>query len=109
MMQRRVVVEPEAERELLAARDWYSDRSDGLGQVFVEAVDEAMTRVATMPDACSPVPGVSPELGVRRAFVKRFPFSVVFVELGGMLVVVAVAHQRRRPGYWLGRLAETDD
>ena len=108
-MTRRIVVEPDAERELVAARDWYSERRAGLGQAFIEAVNEAMKRIATIPEASTPVPGVAPELGARRVFVKRFPYSVVFIEVGELLSVVAFAHQRRRPGYWMARLGTPDD
>lgn len=108
-MTRSIVVEPEAERELVAARDWYSEHRDGLGEAFIEAVDEAMTRIAAIPDASTPVPGVALELEARRVFVKRFPYAVVFIDLGESLSVVAFAHERRRPGYWMARVTTPDD
>lgn len=104
----RVVVEPEAERELLAARDWYAKRREGLGRVFVEAADEAVKRIAAWPNASTPVPGLPVDLGARRVFLKRFPYAVVFIELGDVLSIVAFAHQRRRPGYWLARVAPSE-
>lgn len=104
-MTRRIVVEPEAKSELLAARDWYADRRERLGQAFVEAADEALMRIAAMPSASTPVPGVAVGLGARRVFLKRFPYSVVFIDLGELLSVVAFAHLRRRPGYWMARVA----
>jgi hypothetical protein len=41
---------------------------------------------------------------VKRILLKRFPFSLVFVAAGGAMVVLAVAHHRRRPAYWRSRL-----
>jgi hypothetical protein len=41
---------------------------------------------------------------VRRVFVRRFPYHVVYIELADRLQILAVAHDRRRPRYWVGRL-----
>ena len=41
--------------------------------------------------------------GTRHFLLRRFPFGVVYRELGETLQIVAVAHGRRRPGYWKGR------
>jgi plasmid stabilization system protein ParE len=103
-MTRRVVIEPEAERELRAARDSYERQREGLGAQFVDSIDEAIARIAALPSASTPVPGVAEELAARRMFVRRFPYTVVFIEHEGLLSVVAFAHARRKPGYWLGRI-----
>lgn len=42
--------------------------------------------------------------GLGVVLVRRFPFGVIYQPRGEQLVVIAVAHQRRRPGYWLRRL-----
>jgi plasmid stabilization system protein ParE len=39
----------------------------------------------------------------RRYLLRRFPFFVVFREVADRVEILAVAHGRRRPGYWLGR------
>ncbi|MCP4594404.1 MAG: hypothetical protein GY842_27045 [bacterium] len=41
---------------------------------------------------------------VRRASLSRFPYALVFIELDEEIRVLAVAHDKRRPGYWLDRL-----
>jgi hypothetical protein len=46
------------------------------------------------------VPGVAEAVGARRVSLKRFPYTVVYVELDAELRVLAFAHMRRRPGYW---------
>lgn len=48
-------------------------------------------------------PGIDPTLGVRRVFVKRFPFSLYFVELPTRFRVLAVSHAHRQPFYWRDR------
>jgi len=42
---------------------------------------------------------------IRRALLPRFPYAVIFMDLGEHIRVLAVAHAKRRPGYWLGRVA----
>ena len=103
-MKPRVRIEPEALEELRAARDWYNERRDGLGRQFVEAASEAVSRIRSMPNSGTPVPGVPLDLEVRRVFVQRFPYSAVFIELEDSISVVAFAHMKRRPGYWLRRM-----
>jgi hypothetical protein len=49
-------------------------------------------------------PHVPANLDALRIRMKRFPYDVVFVAGAHEIIVVAVAHHRRRPGYWHGRL-----
>jgi len=51
-----------------------------------------------------PLSGVAGTRGAKRLVMRRFPFDVVVAESGGLLIVVAFAHQARRPGYWRDRL-----
>lgn len=47
-----------------------------------------------------------PDLDIRRTLLPRFPYAVVFIELGGEVRILAVAHTKRQPGYWLDRVQE---
>ena len=82
---------------------WYETQRVGLGVEFVGAVDNAVARISETPRMGSPVPGIADET-IRRRAVRRFPYHVVYVELPDRLQVLAVAHDRRRPAYWVGRL-----
>jgi hypothetical protein len=42
---------------------------------------------------------------IRKAGLQRFPFNVLYRVAGGAVQILAVAHHRRRPGYWLGRMS----
>jgi toxin ParE1/3/4 len=90
--------------ELEAAVAWYDKQADGLGLRLVLAVDGAVARIAAQPSAYPEIPGIQARVAVRRARVRGFPYSVAFVELDDELRVIAVAHDKRRPGYWLKRL-----
>ena len=80
------------------ARGWYLRRDPSVAQRFTAAIDAAIELASEVPGASMPWPGV-PEL--RRAIVKGFPYWLVFEEGPGGVLVVAFAHQKRRPLYWL--------
>jgi plasmid stabilization system protein ParE len=88
-----------AAQEYLAALRWYARRSPQVAQRFREAVDRAAQRIAVAPGQGSP-------FGSRfRWFrVGRFPYVLYYTLLDDTrAVVMAVAHDRRRPGYWQRR------
>jgi plasmid stabilization system protein ParE len=99
-----VRVEPEAKEELAAAATWYEERRDGLGVELLAEVDAVFTAISGNPSRFPLYPRVAPDLAVRRASARRFPYSIAFIELSTAIRVLAVAHERRRPGYWVGRL-----
>jgi plasmid stabilization system protein ParE len=102
-----VRVEPEAKQELAAAITWYEERHEGLGSQLLEEVDALFAAIALSPSRFPPYPRVALDLGVRRASARRFPYSIAFIELPTVIRVVAVAHERRRPGYWVKRTQES--
>lgn len=85
-----------------AAR-WYERALSGLGQEFQAEVERVVELAAQRK-----LPGVPIETKagrpLRRALLKRFPYAVYFELRDEGCVVWAVAHGRRRPGYWKGRL-----
>lgn len=98
-----VPIHPAAYAELEAAVEWYEARRQGLGGEFYEAVISALTQGVPLP--VSGVAVKSPGVSLHRFLVDRFPYTVVTASReGGERRVVAVAHQRRRPGYWRKRL-----
>jgi toxin ParE1/3/4 len=103
-MSQRVIVLDEAEDELIEAQKWYETQRSGLGQEFRSAIDEAMERLLKAPLTASPIVNLPPSIGARRVLVKRFPYSIVFINHDEDLWVVPFAHQHRRPGYWRERL-----
>ena len=99
-----VRVEPEAKEELAAAAAWYESRREGLGHELIVEVDAVFAAIARNPKRFPPYPRVRAQFGVRRAVAGRFPYAVAFIEIGPTIRVIAIAHERRRPGYWAGRL-----
>ena len=89
---------PEAAAELEDASTFYESCSTGLGRLFAAEVEHTIDLIRQFPDAGAPIGAAR-----RRALVARFPYSVVYRREAEIIVVFAVAHQRRRPGYWRRR------
>ena len=89
---------PEAEAELSGAVLFYESRITGLGRSFSAEVQRIVTLIRAYPDAGAPV-----RLPVRRVFVDRFPYAVVYRRERESIHILAVAHLHRRPSYWRRR------
>jgi toxin ParE1/3/4 len=96
---------PAAEDEFDADIDWYDDREFGLGDRFEIEVLAAVGESADTPQAWPVWPDWDREPVVRSKGVSSFPYRVVYFVEGDLLMIVAVAHSKRRPGYWKGRIS----
>lgn len=90
---------PSAQSELDAAARFYRAESRGLARSFLSEIRAAARLITTFPDSGAPAAE-----GVRRVFLKRFPFTVVYMVESDAVEIIAVMHQRQRPGYWKKRL-----
>ena len=90
---------PAAEEEMSEAAAFYEAASVSLGDDFLEDVQLTINTLRAHPEI-----GVRIDPNLRRALLRRFPFSVIYsVEVDGILVV-SIAHHRQRPGYWKTRI-----
>jgi toxin ParE1/3/4 len=96
--------DPEARAEFLDAVRWYARRNLVAALRFDEHVSRAEDAIREAPHQWPLVSGVPPELDVRRRLVDGFPFAIVYVELDTEVLILAVAHGKRRPGYWRERV-----
>lgn len=104
-MKVRLELHPEAAGEVEAAVDWYDAQRVGLGAEFFAELRKSLQTLADNPRASPSWPdGRASALGVRRFLMERFPFAIPYLVLEELVVVLAVAHVRRRPGYWLTRV-----
>jgi len=94
-----------AATEAEEAAAWYSTERPGLGSQFGAALEDAVSVLMQDTVPSTRYPHVPENLNARCIRLKRFPYDVVFVAHADGFVVVAVAHHRRRPGYWKARLA----
>ena len=85
-----------AREEFAAAVLWYEQQRPGLGGEFFDAIVESTSLIQNNPESGTP----SYDRRTRRVVVQRFPYQVVYRVLADEIVIVAVAHSKRRPGYW---------
>lgn len=96
----RVRFHPLARREMLRAARWYDVRRPGLGDEFLDGIALVVGRIKDSPEAVAPF-----DNGLRARLLSRFPYSLVYRMASDAAVIVAVAHQSRRTGYWRRRVA----
>lgn len=88
----------EARLEFLDAVAYYESIEAGLGKRFQQSVEAAVALAISLPLAGSPY-----KHGTRRVYPKKFPFAIVYMVGENEIVIFAVAHFRRKPGYWKSR------
>ena len=91
---------PEALKEAEIAQEWYADRSIVAAYAFVSELTKA---VALLKKA----PHLWPEFssGTQRYPLSKFPFSLIYrIQTDNLIEVIAVMHQKKKPGYWSKRL-----
>jgi plasmid stabilization system protein ParE len=89
----------EAAEEIEEAASWYGQRSDVARAAFLSEIDRALDAILDAPPRWPAYVD-----GTRRYVCQTFPYTVVYFVEGESVVVVAVAHEKRRPGYWRGRM-----
>jgi plasmid stabilization system protein ParE len=100
----RLELHPEAQAELRSAALWYDERRPGLGDEFIAEVSATLDRIGDAPESYPPWPRTrAADPLIRKAIIQRFPYVIAFEEHKRHLLVLAVAHSKRRPLYWLTR------
>ncbi len=89
-----------ASDELAEAVRWCERQRPGLGGDLLDAVATSFSQIESSPELGSPV---SPDGLTRRVLVSRFPYQIVYRLRAAEIVVVAVAHLKRRPRHWIDR------
>ena len=90
-----VVFHPAAVEEAQAVRQWYAARSQSAADSFLAELDRGIEAVSLAPERWPLFVH-----GTRRYLFHRFPFQLVYRVVNDVVHVVALAHGRRRPGYW---------
>ncbi len=94
----RVIFTKYAKQELEDAARYYELEYAGLGKGFKEEVRRAALRIAEYPQAWSLERG-----DVRKCLLHKFPYKLLYSTEEDHILVIAVAHQHRRPNYWIDR------
>ncbi len=89
---------PLAQLELDEAFAWYEKQVVGLGYEFLDEFDQTVRLIVSFPKMAEKI-----EVDARRRLLNRFPYGVIYGIDGNTVVVIAVAHLKRKPGYWMSR------
>jgi plasmid stabilization system protein ParE len=87
-----------AELEMLDAAQYYELQAPGLGIDFLDKIDSAIQDIGMNPERW-PVA----HFNIRRRLIHRFPYAMLYLIDDKEIVIQAVMHLRRRPGYWIDR------
>lgn len=95
-----LIIHPEAADEARRARLWYNERSVGAAKSFTRKLEVAIDHILDAPESWPLV-----EAPYRRYPMHRFPFGLIyrFDRDSETVTIFAVAHLKRRPGYWADR------
>ena len=89
---------PEAEDEFAEAAEFYERAELGLGAAFALEVERTIDRICAFPES-----GTKFSASTRGRITANFPFWVIYRADGTEVTIIAIAHQRRKPGYWRRR------
>ncbi len=90
-----IVYHPEALDELIKAARYYESCSPGLGNRFLDTVENATKFIGNNPYVFA-----EDDLGRRKFVIKNFPYIIIFKVRENSLFILAVAHGKRKPDYW---------
>ncbi len=101
---KRFRYDPQAEGEFVEAAQRYAAANPIVATRFVEHVIALVAEIRRAPHSWPLDPNVPEDLDVRRRVVPGFPYVVLFKDYPTEVVILAIAHGKRAPGYWLRRL-----
>ncbi|MGI8982343.1 MAG: type II toxin-antitoxin system RelE/ParE family toxin [Pirellulaceae bacterium] len=102
----RLGIHDEAVEDARDAFDWYAERSQRTADQFAELFEEAVVSIVRNPRSNALVEEEDLRGEFRRLVMKKFKFSIIYHVGGERVLVVAVAHPSRDPGYWMHRAQE---
>jgi hypothetical protein len=85
-----------AAKELMDAQSLYEIEIQGLGNAFLIEMKKAIQRISNFPEAW---PVLANE--IRKCVVRKFPYNLVYSIEKDFILILAVAHQHRKPFYWI--------
>ena len=97
-------VHPEAVAEFDAAVRWYEAQEPGIGLALINRAQQARQDIADWPEAAQPFSTADDGTVIRSKAVRGYPYRIVYTVEPDAILLLAYAHERREPGYWLHRL-----
>ena len=98
-MSRALIIRPEAEADIEEAQAWYEQQREGLGDRFLQTVEDCLRVIREHPLAFQIV-----HKRVRRNLLSRFPYAILYTVKQGTIFVIACMHTKRSPRRWQQRI-----
>jgi len=95
---------PDAAAEFDAAVLWYESQGPGIGLALIHRAQQARHDISFWPNAAPPLTTTDDGTVIRGKAVRGYPYRIVYTVESDAILILAYAHERREPGYWLDRL-----
>ncbi|MHC4997367.1 MAG: type II toxin-antitoxin system RelE/ParE family toxin [Planctomycetota bacterium] len=95
----KFIFHPRAKTELAQAMSYYQSCAQGLEGEFYTEIATTIARIQTSPNAWPKI-----HKNIHRCMTKRFPYGIVYTLQPDHILIIAVMHLHRKPGYWSDRL-----
>jgi len=87
-----------AENEMNDAKNYYNVQLDDLGMDFIDEVEKSIELIQKSPTRWAIIEG-----NIHKYILQRFPFTIYYIDEVEEILILAIAHQSRKPGYWDNR------
>ncbi len=94
----KYVFHPEALTEYAEAVEYYLHKNPKIAQAFIDAIEETIYRIRETPTRYSIL-----DEDIRRCLTRKFPYSVLYTIEQDSILILAIMHSSRKPGYWKNR------
>ena len=92
---RKLIFHPDVKNEIKYSYRWYEKQAKGLGEDFLNELEASYQIIKEFSEAWPNF-----QDGFKRYVLAKFPFSIIYRKSGGKIYIIAVMHNRRKPGYW---------
>ena len=92
---------PEARQEFRESAAFYESRRENLGVAFTNEIESVLRQIVKAPVSWPFI-----EDDIRRCLAHRFPYGVLYTIENDYILILAVMHGSRKPGYWHDRLRD---
>ena len=99
-------ISTEAAQELEEAVAWYEKEQKGLGARLIDAFEHALQLLREPSPPLTPYNDEIEGRKIKKLILHKFPFSVIIADIHDSMVIVALAHHSRKPGYWDERIRQ---
>ncbi|MBW4661750.1 MAG: type II toxin-antitoxin system RelE/ParE family toxin [Drouetiella hepatica Uher 2000/2452] len=94
----KYVFHPEALAEYAEAVEYYTQQRIEVAQAFIDAVENAVYRIRESPTRWQII-----DEDIRRCLTQKFPYGILYTIEPDYILILAVMHCSREPGYWKNR------